>query len=143
MRDIIPSQLAEKVVPVMEVNPKMLRRCNIVRGQEAANSTSGTIYTTPADKDFFMVACQLGVIKDVTSTSTLSTLRATIDGVQQKLLEIPGITLTAQSAVVSLSFPDAIKIDRNTAIVITASTNVANIQTVGTIIGYTVDNINA
>jgi hypothetical protein len=30
-KDVIPSQLADKVVPVMEVNPKLLKYCGINR----------------------------------------------------------------------------------------------------------------
>lgn len=143
LRDVIPSQLAEKVVPVMEVNPKLLRRCNVVRGQEAINNTSGTIYTTPTDKDFFLVACGLGVIKDATSTSILTTLRATIDGVSQKILSIPSISLTPQISTISNSFPTPLKIDRGTSILLVNSTNVANITCSGSIVGYLIDNINA
>ena len=134
--DKIPTQLADKVVPVMEVNPKMLRRCNLVKSQFASNSTSGTIFATPTDKDTFIVACCLSVIKDVTSTSAFSTITATIDGVAIDLLSIAGLTLTAQSESVAVSFPFPVKIDRGTNIIVTNSTNVANIRSRGNIIGY-------
>lgn len=143
LRDVIPSQLADKVVPTMETNPKLLRRCNISKTTDAVNATSGTIYTTPSDKDFFLVSCCLGVIKDATSTSTGSNITVVIDGVSSPIARIPGITLTAQSKVVSCTFPAPIKIDRGTNITVTASTNVANIRATGVITGYLVENINA
>lgn len=47
-----PQRLAEAIVPVMEVNPKQLRICNIVKSASAINATSGTIYTTLQIKIF-------------------------------------------------------------------------------------------
>lgn len=135
-KDKMPSELAEKIIPVMEVNPKLLRRCNIIKNVQAANSTGATVYTIPATQDFYLVACSLSLIKDATATSVLTTLRGTIEGVVTNILAIPGITLTAQQDSMTLSFPYPLKIDRGTSITITHSTNVANILTNAGIIGY-------
>lgn len=136
----IPTQLAEKVVPVMEVNPKMLRICNIVKRQTTTNSTSGTIYTTPTDKDFYLVSCSLNVIKDVTATSLFSTITCTIDGLATQLLMIGGFTLTVQDRGIAESFSKTpIKIDRGTNITCTNSTNVGNVTAIACIKGYTTE----
>lgn len=143
-REYPPSQIAEKVVPVMEVNPKMLRRCNVCLQNVANNSTSATIYTTPQDKDFFLVGCSITFIKDATSTSTYSAIEMTVEGqAQGNVFNIAQLTLTPQSGSESWTFPAPIKIARGTTIKIVNSTNVANIRSYGQIYGYTVENINA
>jgi hypothetical protein len=141
--DVVPNQIAEKVVPTMEVNPKILQKLNYAHSNTATNATSVTIYTTPTDQDFYLSAVTLSLIKDVTSTSVKSAVTATINGVAQDLLSIPGITLTAQTAQISLSLPRDLKIDRGTNIVVTNSTNVANILATGVIFGYLVYNTTA
>lgn len=143
LRDRIPSELADKVVPVMEVNPKLLRRANIVRRSTASNATVATIYTTPSDKDFYLTGVAIAIIKDATSTSASSYISITIDGASQIFVHIPELTLTAQTGQMALSLPTPIKVDRGTAITINNSTNVANISATGTIVGYTVENINS
>lgn len=135
-RDVIPNQIADKVVPVMEVNPKLLRRINTFGAGTASNATSATVYTTPTDRDFFLTAAVFSMIKDATSTSTLSNLITTIDGASVNLIRIPGFTLTAQSGSISISFPQPIKIDRGVTIRLNNTTNVANITCTATIFGF-------
>jgi hypothetical protein len=135
-KDSMPTQLAEKVVPVMEVNPRLLRRCNIVRVNAATNSASATIYTTPTNQDFYLCGATLGVIKDVTSQSLSTRLNVTIDGVVQPIMHIPSISLTVQSEVMALSFPFPVKVDRGTNITVTNSNATANITASSSITGY-------
>lgn len=139
--DSVPSQIAEKVVPVMEVNPKLLRTINIVRRASAVNSTAGTIYTTPSDKDFFLCGVSLSVIKDVTATSIRSDINGFPEGDSvRELISIATLTLTVQDSSSSLFFNIPIKMARGTNISLANSTNVGNITAVGNIYGYIVDN---
>lgn len=135
--DTIPNELAEKVLPVMEVNPKLLRRANVVK--YVSGASSGTIYTTPTDKDFFLCTAILSVNKDVASTAAGTYLSCVVEGVTTRLIHIAGITLTVQSECLSVSFPVPIKIDRNTPIAIASSASGAVIAVAGTITGYTVE----
>jgi hypothetical protein len=139
----IPSELADKVIPTMEVNPRLLEICNIIKRGQAINALSATAYTTPTDKDFYLVGATISVIKDVTATSLYARLNVTVDGTIVSLMEIPGFTVTVQNQSLSISFAYPIKIDRNTTISAVNSTNVANVCTSVNIIGYVVDNINA
>lgn len=134
--DKIPTQLADKVVPVMEVNPKLLRCCNFIKEASCINATTTTIYTTPTNKDFFLTALHLSVIKDVTSTSTRSYVNAYVNGVVNSLITIAGITLTVQDQNCSISFPIPIKIDRGTAIALNNSSATANVTSRASIMGY-------
>lgn len=126
-------EVADFIQPVKEISP----RINICRSASAAGAASATIYTTPADKDFYLTAAQLSLIKDAAGTSTASNLNATIDGVSQSLLLIRGITLTAQNDSIAQSWAIPIKIDRNTNITVTNSAVAGVTLTSGTIQGYT------
>jgi len=141
--DSIPNKLGEVVMPVMEVNPKLLKIANIVRSATAVNSTSSNMYTTPTDRDFYLTFANISVLKDVTSTSTETSIKVTIDGVLHRLISIAGISLTPQTLGTSQSFNIPIKIDRGTAIMVTNGTNVANINAWGNIAGYIDDVSNA
>lgn len=135
-KDSVPNQIADKVVPVMEVNPKLLRKIDIVKEAVATNQTSSTIYTTPGDRDFYITNAAISTIKDATSTSTVSAIRAYVNGVQIAIFRLPSFTLTAQNMSIMHDFKFPIKIDRNTAITVTNSTAVANITSYGLIFGY-------
>lgn len=144
IRDVIPTQLAEKVVPVMEVNPKLLRRINVCKNATANNATSATIYTTPTDKDFFITCVILSVSKDVTSTSLASAVAGTLfTGETISFAGITTETLKSEAHQEVISYPIPIQLKRGTTITVTNTTNVANILTRGLIFGYTVDNPNA
>lgn len=131
------SEINDTIVPIIPIEP----RCDIIKSASATNATSAVIYNTPADKDFYITAMSLSLIKDVTSTSASSTIAMYIDGVQTFTLGITSITLTVQSETISISLPNPIKVDRGTAITVTNTTNVANINTRGTVYGYLVETV--
>lgn len=135
----IPTKFKKSIHPVLVINPLPNQICNIALASNATNSTSTTIYTTPKDTDFYLTFIQLSVIKDATSTSTAEYLTAIVNGSTISLLHMVSLTLTAQSGMVSGILNPPLKIDRNTAIAITNSTNVANVTTRGSIVGFTYD----
>lgn len=134
----VNEQLSDEVMGPIATIP-IERRANIVRRTGYTNQTTNTIYTTPADKDFYITFINLGFIKDSTSTATSIRIQATIDGVAQRLVDIPGITLTADSKSLAVALVTPIKVDRNTAITINSDTATANITVYGTIHGYTLE----
>lgn len=141
--DKIPNELAEKVVPVMEVNPRLVKIARIVKGSVASNAVSTTIYTTPSDQDFYLTSATLCWTKDATATTTEISLKAYIDGSNPRILSVGTITLTAQTGEIGNNFPHPIKIDRGTAITIAASTAIGNFTAAGCIQGYLEDSSNA
>jgi hypothetical protein len=132
----MPTKLNDTVQAVFPVGFQG-KFCDIVRDSITTNATTSTAYTTPTDRDFYLTAAALNVIKDVTSTSTASRLLVNISGSLRTILEITGITLTVQQEVTSISFPFPIKLDRGTTITVTNSTNVANCSSKGIIYGFT------
>lgn len=142
-RDKIPTEFAEKVIAVAEVNPKLLKIVDICRDATATNAVVATIFTTPTDKDFYLTNAQLSIIKDVTSTSATSYIDCVINNVTTTLLSIPSFTLTVQNQTTSVNFRFPLKIDRGTSIRVLNGTNVANISAAGNIQGYLDYNIKA
>lgn len=138
-RDIMPTQLAEKVVPVINVNPAHNRIITMVKRATCTNSTSTTIFTTSAVNDTYIIGMQIAWIKDVTATALTANITAYINGLNTILCELRGFTLTVQNDSIFLSFPIPILIDRNTNVNLTCSTNVANVTAVGIVYGYEVN----
>lgn len=139
-RDKIPDQITDKVMPVMEVNPRLLKFSEICKYNTAINALEVTIYQVPTYAEFYLTSVFISVIKDATATSLYSRVRITINGVSCYLCQIPGITLTAQNQSATISFPFPIKCDKGTLIVLQNSTNVGNVSSVGMITGYEVYN---
>jgi hypothetical protein len=131
--DALPSELNDTIVPVFDVRPP----ANIIRTASAVNTGAAqTLYTTPTDQDFFLTNALIGVIKDVTATSTNSQLKVTIDGVARTILNIPGLTLTVQNQSVPMAYPNPIKVDRGTNITLENSTGVGNVTSTAAVVGF-------
>lgn len=138
-REPVPIDLGTTIHPVIDINPKHARRCNLVRSVGVTNSTGTTIYTTPANQDFYLAGGCLSVVKDATSTSTYTRLRIFVEGVARDVVVIPGLSLVAQQMGLNLTIQDPIKVDRNSIISLGNETAVANITSNGSIWGYLVD----
>lgn len=144
-RDVVPSQLADKVVPVMEVNPKLLRRSMLSGGSSRTTTGTATYLTTPADRDFYVTAISLGVCKDAACDVATGQIRITaaVNGASSSILAIPVLTLTAQNIVITQAFDAPLKLDRSTALQ-TSATYAAGLMAVTvTYQGYFVENSNA
>jgi len=141
----IPSLLSENIVPVLEINPKNYRRCLLVKHADSVNVTSTTIHTCDSIKDTFLVSASVSVIKDVTSTSLASAIGITPYGgpTTPRICRIAGISLTPQSATLSMSFNPPIRLAKGSAINLLNSTNVANVSSSGSIVAYEVENTTA
>jgi hypothetical protein len=132
------NEVIDAIQPVVEVGR---RHINIIRNATATNSTSASIYTTPADKDFYLTSASLSVIKDVTAVSVRSDIQAfgADDGITRQILTISGITLTPQSETISISLPFPFLVKRNTSITTNNTSATANIVQSATITGYVLD----
>jgi len=144
--DGIPSEIAEKVVPVMEVNPKMFRRTNICVGTSKVVTATLLAYTTPTDRDFFLTSVDIGMIKDATCDQATGTIN--INGVSENgttciFAQIPVIVTTAQSEQVNSLFIPPMKLKRGSAINISGTYTAGLMSRTTVIKGYTVENITA
>jgi hypothetical protein len=78
-------------------------------------SGSNTIWPA-ADKDLYITAATLSIAKTAAESGSVAVINATIDGISTTILEIRGITLTADLQTVSVSLPYPLKVDKNTAV---------------------------
>ncbi len=120
--DALPNILDETITPVFDVLPP----ANYTIEISAVNATTGTS-TTNANFEHYLYGAVLTVIKDVTATSTLSTVTAVVDGRTFHILEIASLTLTPQENTVSVNFYPPVKIDTNSLVSVTNTTNVGNV----------------
>jgi hypothetical protein len=138
--DKVPNELAEKVVPTLESNPKIVGQIYSSRGL-ATNATNGVILAAQSKRDVYIHGAFLTLNKTATATSTYTAIEYTDEnGAAQRLLQFVGYTLTAQNESISVSFPRPIKIKRNTAIQLLNGTANADIISIG-IIYYSLDDV--
>jgi hypothetical protein len=110
----IISEFADKVVLTAEVNPLMFPE--LWKIANTGGSTTGNLTILAANasntKERFMVGASLAFIKDVTcdmATGAL-TIQAVLDnGINSAILQLPTLTLTAQSSQLYVSFTRPIK----------------------------------
>lgn len=133
-----PKELEKKIVPTIEINPRLLKISNIIRQVAIQNATSDIIFTTPniSNIRFFLTGLTLSVVKDALSTSVQTAIQLTIDGAVQLIATIVGQSLTAQNQSITFSFPFPIQVDRNTNINVVTSSAVAFIRVDASLCGY-------
>lgn len=146
-KDNVPNQLAEKVVPVMEVNPKLLRRVNFLDVNSSGTSAAAvTVKAADANNEIFITHLIYHVIKDAACDAATGDFvtACTINGAALNLTRIQNITLTAQDELISMCFVTPIKIDKNTTIRFTMPTFAAGVCRISLSVGgYKVYNANS
>ena len=114
--DRVPLAIADKVVPVMETNPKILHE---VISLHSFGSATGTVTITPnANKIFHLQSVILSLIKDSTcdmATGNLS-INTVVDGRTNTLMAPSVITLTAQQIEKEISLNKILKLDKGSLI---------------------------
>lgn len=143
--DEIPSKLASSIVPVIDINSKNFRICDIVVNAQASTAGTTTIYTTPSNKDFYLTAIIVTSSPAVPTGMTLSADRG-IKGVvnNQTTTLVPGCIGVSNSftTIPSQQFNYPIKLDRNTAITHLTDYTGGAVYISYTIVGYSVENNN-
>lgn len=125
----------EALVAVVPVTPV----CNIIGVTTGAATGASTVYTTPPDKDFYLVAATLMMNDNATSDNTETYMNVVINGATKQILDFRKLSLTAYAGEQSVSLSVPMKLDRNSTITINNSFTVGASTKAGTIIGYTVE----
>lgn len=130
-----------EVLPYITPTVEVLPRVNIVRSSSQGTTGSATIYTTPADKDFYLQSFTASFNKNAACdiATGLISVDCRIDGVLAELHRFTVITLTAERADITISYPIPIKLDRNTAVRITGTFTAGVLQRSVSLTGYTVE----
>lgn len=141
--DSIPTELAEKIVPVFQVNSDEVfvqtPTANIVRFAKDNSGSDETIYAVPATGKFYLTNVHLSTSADADlSTNVKVIVKVTIAGVVQQLLTVEhdpletAIASNVHNTVLNLQNP--ILVDPSTNItVISHADVVASVN----IVGYT------
>lgn len=128
-----PTQVSDLIVPIVPIEPSS----QIVRGASANNAASTTIYTTPADKDFYLTfASIVGKQVATAAQSTKMALTVVIGNVRQDLIMLVNIANQNTTNPAS-TFIGKILLDRGSTITLTQNSPTAGDQVGGTIAGYT------
>ena len=137
------AQVADnRVIPVINVNPKDYRECTVIKTQSATASGAVTVLTSSSTRDTYITQVSMSVCKnascDVANGQFL--ISVVVGGNTYYIAGIALLTLTAQDQSLAINLDKPVKIDRNTAVTI-----VSNTYTVGAmvrsanVIGYEVD----
>ncbi len=135
----IPNTFGDVVIPVIDVNPKRNRVVTFHRIASRGTTGSTTIFTTPADKDFYLVGAFLTATQDATSDGVVMGLAVTTDGTSRSLISFRKTTLTAFQDSKQINLPIPMKVDRNTTISISQSFSVGTGTVEGIIFGFTTE----
>jgi hypothetical protein len=146
-KDAIPTELAEKILPVYQINSEEVTVTNtpstIVRTHvdTAISSAGDTIYTVPATGDFYLTNVALAyVIDGAFAADGWIAIEVTIDGVAQKIIALPArVDVVGINSALSLNLQNPVKIDQGTDIKVLciAAMNGTAVENTSTIIGYT------
>ena len=133
----MPPAITDYIVPTLLVNDLVYySQMPLIETGTATNATSTTIFTTNSSYETYITSFTLGLIKDVTATSTASALTAVIGGVTKTLISIPGITLTIQNSIISASLPTPLRIDRSSIVAVTNTTATGNVTATASVRGF-------
>lgn len=142
-RDKLPTEIADKVVPVIEVNPKLFRNTTLFK-YKADTGSGGTIFTTDSDKYTYITGVQMSLTKDVVSTITDARVGATLfSGEVVRLMELSFLTTTIANKDMFVSFTNPVKLKQGTTVSTTLNGGGVGAHRCSTcVFGYQVFNIN-
>lgn len=135
--DHISDQVNPVIQPTIEIKPRL----DVVRSLNSQTSGTMTIFTTPTNKDFYLVTANLSIIKDVVADLASGALivRCRINNRNADILLISLLTLTAQDISTANSYDPPIKLDRGTTITVPGTFTVGAVSRSAAIAGYTVE----
>jgi len=134
----IPREIMDKIQLSYNVNPERLIRMAVADVQD---DTLETIFTTDSSKDTFIVGATISVAKSVLSTSIFTKLlvfpfqRTAVE----TIFQIKYQPVTVGQFTESITFPQPIKLARNTLVQLDNSTAIASLDTSITVFFYEVD----
>lgn len=142
--DIIPNQLGQTVVPVMEVNPKLLKYCNVLNRTSSSTTGTTTVFSVPSGKDFYLCGISLNLTKSAACDLTNCYVQCSTPEVGlSRIIDYNCQTTTAADTTITRDFSVPIKLTPGTTIQV-LKTFTAGAATFTVLYnGYTIDNPNA
>lgn len=118
------------VIPIFPIS-------RFVKRATRATTGSGTVFTTPSDKDFYITTATLSYEADATCDTTSINLTCVQDTATVYLIEFAKLATTASRDTITLEFPAPIKVDKGTNILMTCTFTAGNIRFCAQITGFT------
>ena len=136
--DQVPQELGKTVVPVMEVNPKLLRRVGFMESGTRTSSGSTTLVTLKTDRDVWVTGFVFSSNFDAASVVTTSELRLNIGG-SQRTVQFALTNGEILQQEMSHTFVTPILIDRGTNVYYTLVTSAGTYSVAANVYGYYVE----
>ena len=147
-KDIIPTELAEKILPVFQINEQDVtvstEKANVVKTAEVGfdGGVSNTIYTSPATGKFYLTGFIISGVNGASAAYNSAKINIDIDGATVPVGKIhlaPRITVAGDAVipyqVVSMTLNNPILIDQATTLDLVTENDDGHFS--GTIYGYT------
>lgn len=125
-------EVRDEIVAVVPLIPV----ANIVKQAVRTTSGSVTVYTTPADREFFLSALTMSYECNAACDTLGIECYIYVDGVQIPFVRLNKLTLTARADSMTWSFPNPIRIDKNSVISFYCTYSAGSCSFNGTIVGY-------
>ena len=142
----LPTQLANTVVPVIDVNPDLAREVNFLISN--SRSTSGTLsssFASTASRSYFLTGITVGYAKDAACDLATGNISVAVTPDYSKstttIVQLPVITLTADSKVVDIIFETPLRVVAGSAITMTGDFGAGVLVKSFQIRGYYVDGL--
>jgi len=132
----LQDQLPKNVTGCAVVYPINHKYSTLSRYNATTLTGSTTLYTTPANKDFYITSACLAYHKDAACDSSIIHLTYIQDGATIRLLMLPQVTGEILQGQIANSYPFPIKCDRNTVIQYTGSFTAGTIFRAASITGF-------
>ena len=145
VRDRMPNELADKVIPTMEVNPKAFRAITWSKDFTRATSAAGvTVASTEAEKRTFLKGVSIQVQSGVTADNTTITFSGKVVGQSSGgtvLIRLDKLTTTACTLSKEVFYDcQGLELQPGTTMTLSNTFTAGNSITSITLWGYTIDN---
>lgn len=139
-RDKIPSELADKILPVLEVNPKLTKNINFTAAS-SSTTTGGFGITMPTAQPVFITNLTASYSKDATANVATGRISVTavINGATRDVATFAVITLTAESATITIHFNPPLRLDIGTTFSFNGTFTLGVLSRTFCIAGFTYD----
>lgn len=137
--NVISTKVNDNIQPVISVNQE--RYVDIIRDAERSATGSGSLYTTPTDKDFYLTGVWLSNQSTVVCDNVYIEIYCYIGTAPRRLIRLVKPSVTAFSDAKFVSFPTPIKVTRGTSIDINSVFSAGASVSYGILYGYTVETL--
>jgi len=144
-----PIKVSDIIIPVVEVGSKRYKDVVTIGNAVAStaiDATDVTLISGVTGKRIVVMGVSFGIIKDATNDiadGSFYSLNGIINGQTRRLIMIPAMTLTAQSAYFVVTFPQPLILDSGQGMTLdsSAAASVGKLIRTGSVWGYYLESV--